>query len=456
MFDIIVAITPSNGIGLNNSIPWVDMEELLVFKRKTLNSILIMGRKTVENLPFLYGREIYCITTASSINTEKYKNPVKIFNSFQDALSEAKKQNKRIFVAGGAKIYNLVFEKYMKIIDTVHISIMNNEYKCDTFLKYTLHNKHEWVITNNESHENFVHLELVHIQFGEEQYMNLLNKCFTKGIVREGRNGIVKSLFCNHLCFNMQNGFPLLTTKRMFFRGIVEELLFFIRGDTDSKILEDKIVNIWKENTSREFLDENNFKTRKEGIMGPMYGFQWRHFNGEYNEETGRCDVSINTGIDQLKNIIDTIKFDPYSRRIIMTDFNPVQVKMGVLYPCHSIVLQFYVEDEWLDCFCYNRSSDLFLGLPFNIASTALLMLIIAKLTCLTPRNLNISLGDCHIYDSHLLGVIQQLDRKPFKMPTVNITKELKTLTDVENLQYSDFKLENYMSHDVIKAEMVA
>jgi thymidylate synthase len=273
------------------------------------------------------------------------------------------------------------------------------------------------------------------------------------GTIREGRNGTVKSTFIQHLCFDLRNGFPLLTTRKMFFRGIVEELLFFIRGETDSKKLEEKNVNIWKGNTNRTFLNTIGMTSRKEGIMGPMYGFQWRHFNAPYNPDTGKAESK---GIDQLEKVIDMIKSDPTSRRILMTDFNPAQVEQGVLYPCHSIIMQFYVEDTYIDCFCFNRSSDLFHGLSFNIASTSLLFLLIASVTKLNARYLHLSLGDSHIYSEHLDAVKEQLTRRPFTLPKLTITKELRNVNDIENLTISDFILDNYKFHDTIKVDMVA
>jgi thymidylate synthase len=266
----------------------------------------------------------------------------------------------------------------------------------------------------------------------------------------------------------------------MFLKGIIEELLFFIRGDTNSKILEEKGINIWKGNTNREFLDVNGFKDRKEGEMGPMYGSIWRSFNSlssekektylqdskhvnfhykSYNKDnmsynTGEVE-SINFDIDQLKFIINEIKTNPTSRRILMTSFNPAQVNEGVLWPCHSIVLQFYVQDGFLDMFCYNRSSDIFLGNPFNIASSSLFLIIIGKLTNLTPRYFNLSLGDAHIYETHIESITEQIKRMPYKFPRIQLP-EFSTLEEVEKLTYKDFKLMDYQSYESIKVEMIA
>jgi thymidylate synthase len=241
----------------------------------------------------------------------------------------------------------------------------------------------------------------------------------------------------------------------MFLKGIIEELLFFIRGETDSKLLESKGINIWKGNTSREFLDANGFKDRKEGEMGPMYGSIWRNFNVSITDETKDISSPIKFGIDQLQNVINEIRNNPTSRRILLTTYNPSQAHLGVLYPCHSITIQFYIQNEFIDMFCYNRSSDLFLGLPFNIASTSLLLCIIAKITKLTPRYVNISLGDVHVYGNHEKAVQEQIIRIPYIFPHIELP-EIKELEDIEKASWTDFKFQNYSYYPSIKAEMVA
>lgn len=290
----------------------------------------------------------------------------------------------------------------------------------------------------------------------EIQYLTLLNDVFKNGNLHIGRNGNTKSMFGKTLEFDLRLGFPLLTTKKMFFRGIVEELLFFIRGETNSKLLEEKKINIWNGNTNRQFLDSISKQNRKEGIMGPMYGYQWRHFNSEYDETTGL--PKQNHSFDQLEKVIKKIKEDPQSRRILLTDYNPLQADEGVLYPCHSIIIQFYVNDGFLDMFCYNRSSDLFHGLPFNIASSSLLLFLIAKITNLIPRKFILSLGDSHIYEEHFKAVKEQLLRTPYECPQIEINEkvELKNLNDIENLKFSDIILKNYKSYPTIKANMIS
>lgn len=338
-------------------------------------------------------------------------------------------------------IYTILIQNFKDLINTIEIYGYN-----DQEMRLLLDNN--WIILENTNNSTI----LVYRENGENQYLKLLSD-LNSSIERTGRNGLTKSIFAPQILkFNLRNGYPLLTSKKMFFRGIVEELLFFIRGDTNSKILEFNNINIWKQNTSRQFLDSLNMHNRKEGMMGPMYGFQWRHFNGTYDENTGKGTG----GVDQLQNLITGIKTDPHSRRHLLTDYNPQMANQGVLYPCHSISIQFYVQDEFLDLICFNRSSDVFLGLPFNIASTSLLLVIIAKITGLIPRYVNISLGDAHIYEQHIKHIETQTNRRPFEFPRLEIQKEINTLNDAENLTFEDFELKNYRHHPTITATMIA
>jgi len=233
----------------------------------------------------------------------------------------------------------------------------------------------------------------------------------------------------------------------MFFKGIIHELLFFIRGSTNSKELEANGVNIWKGNTSRQFLDSNGFNNYEDGEMGPMYGFQWRRFDGK---------------IDQLKNVLDELENNPNSRRLLMTTFNPLQVNQGVLYPCHSLILQFYVEEHNNDLFIsihmYQRSGDVYLGIPWNIASTSLLLCIICdyltgKGGCkYLPKDVIISFGDVHLYEQHRVQAIEQLKRSPLALCNLKI---LNSHINIDEYMFEDFVLENYVSYPPIKADMV-
>lgn len=439
MIEIILAAVKTEqglGIGLKNSLPWGHIEtELAIFKVKTADCVLIAGSVTYELIKHLQGTFNRVIKVVNQ------------HNSFESVLTSVQSEypSKKIFVVGGGKLYNHVFKFYSHIIDYIHISFINKKCDCDTFV--TL-DEGTFEIISTQNFCAFEHVVMKPRYKGEVQYLNLLKRVANSGQLTYGRNGVVKSLFSSHLSFNLQNGFPLLTTKKMFFRGIVEELIFFLKGETDSKLLEAKKINIWKGNTNREFLDAHGKTTYEEGDMGPMYGYQWRNFGKEYKNLDSK-------GVDQLLNVINTIKTDPKSRRILMTDYNPAQADEGVLYPCHSIIIQFYVDDQgkFLDMYCFNRSSDLFLGLPFNIASSALLLTIISHLTNLSPRMLYLSLGNCHIYEEHFKQVEEQLTRIPFQFPLIQVVKPFEK---VEELTFEHFEVIAYKSHESIKAVMVS
>lgn len=458
--NVIIAMTKDGGIGLEGKLPWKCKQELSLFKRKTLNSILVMGRKTVETLPLLQDREIWCVTRNEVLDTSEYKNK-NVVPVGNDWVEKAVCTHRPIFIAGGSSLYNELKGNVASLIDEWHISIMKKDYKCDTFVNLNI--PPEYIIVKKKEYTDFTEYVYAKRSTSEKLYLSLLERTMKEGKTRQGRNGETKSVFGPSLHFDLTEGFPLLTTKKMYWRGIVEELLFFLRGETDTKKLEEKKVNIWRYNTERKFLDDNGFTKRKEGMMGPMYGFQWRNFGGDYNENTGRCRRNVfvdgrppNRGIDQLKMVVNKIKNDPHSRRIIMTDYNPSQARDGVLYPCHSLIVQFYVDDNFLDMTCYNRSSDLFLGLPFNIASSALLLTLIALTTGKTPRHFYLNLGDAHIYKQHYHAVTTQLKRIPMKFPTLRVGRRLNTVMDIESLRFEDFELVDYISHSSIKAEMVA
>jgi thymidylate synthase len=284
----------------------------------------------------------------------------------------------------------------------------------------------------------------------EEGYLEMLEKTLKEGIKKETRNGITYSSFGGFLRFDVNDGsiFPLLTSKKIFFKGVVEELLWFLRGSVNSKELEEKGVNIWKGNSSREYLDSIGLYDYEEGYLGPIYGYQWRSFNGI---------------IDQLKYILEELSLKN-SRRVVLSAWNPIQLKEQALPPCH-LLYNFYKEDDNnLSCMMYMRSCDLFLGLPFNIASTALLNMIIAKVMNMKAKEIAISICDIHIYEEHLKQVNVQLDLKDkiFKQPELKIKKEIdinlnsidEKIKWIEELKYEDFELINYNSHGSIKAIM--
>lgn len=312
---------------------------------------------------------------------------------------------------------------------------------------------------NIVSNEEFAIIEKLRKekQHAEYGYLHLLQKILDEGIVKSDRTGIgTKSIFGTQLKFDLSDSFPILTTKKVFWKGVVEELLWFIRGEHDSSKLEAKGVKIWVGNTTREFLDKKGLQYLPEKSIGLGYGVQWRNWNCEYNYGLGGTDafqIYKDSGFDQLKHVVETLRKNPTDRRIIVSAWNPSQVSMMALPPCH-LLYQFDVTDGKLNCQWYQRSVDSFLGLPFNISSYALLTCLIAKITNLTPGTLTFAGGDTHIYLNHLDQVKEQITRQPFAFPILNIKKDIKELSDIEALELSDLELVNYKSHATIKAEM--
>jgi len=284
----------------------------------------------------------------------------------------------------------------------------------------------------------------------EEQYLNLLRDIIANGERRMDRTQVgTLSLFGSQMRFNMRDSFPLLTTKRVFFRGVAEELLWFVAGKTDAKLLQDKNVHIWDENSTREFLDKLGHTERAVGDLGPVYGFQWRHFGAEY----GKCDDDYSgKGIDQLRQVIETIKNNPSDRRIIMSAWNPLDIPKMALPPCHCLA-QFYVSETRgeLSCQLYQRSADMGLGVPFNIASYALLTHMIAHVTGLKPGDFVHTMGDTHIYLNHVEPLKEQLERTPRPFPKLVIKRQVQ---DIEDFRYEDFEIVGYNPYPKIKMEM--
>ena len=283
----------------------------------------------------------------------------------------------------------------------------------------------------------------------ELQYLYLVRNVLNHGTKKEDRTGTgTISLFGAQMRFSLWDGiFPLLTTKKVFWRGVVEELLWFIKGSTNAKDLQKKGVHIWDGNSSREFLDKSGFTEKEEGDLGPMYGFQWRHYGAAYldmhSDYTG-C------GLDQLQQVIETIEKKPDDRRIIMCAWNPTDVPKMALPPCHCLC-QFYVANGELSCQLYQRSADMGLGVPFNIASYALLTCMIAHVTDLKPGELVHTLGDVHVYTNHCAALHEQLKREPRPFPMLNIKRKVKSIND---FKFEDFDLVGYKPHPKIQMKM--
>ena len=261
-----------------------------------------------------------------------------------------------------------------------------------------------------------------------KQYLQLLNRILTEGVKKDDRTGTgTLSVFGNQMRFDLSDGFPLLTTKKLHLKSIIYELLWFLRGDTNIKYLKDHGVSIWN-----EWADAN-------GELGPVYGHQWRSCP-DYNGGT----------IDQISAVIDQIKHHPESRRMIVSAWNVAEVPQMALPPCHCL-FQFYVANGKLSLQLYQRSADTFLGVPFNIASYALLLMMVAQVTGLKPGEFIHTTGDTHLYLNHIEQAKLQLSREPRPLPTMRLNPDVK---DIFSFKYEDFQLENYNPWPHIKAEV--
>lgn len=290
----------------------------------------------------------------------------------------------------------------------------------------------------------------------EIDYLNLLKKVLYNGRQYDDRTGTgVLKLFGENLSFDIKSKvinkyqIPLFTTKNVYFKGIVEELLWFLKGCCNSKELEKNGINIWKGNSSAEFLRKNNLDY-EEGELGPIYSNQWVNWGGDWKTKTG--------GINQIENIINEIKRNPHSRRLVLNAWNVSDLDKMALPPCHVMYIfdidVDYSGQTYLNCLLTLRSSDLFLGLPFNITSTSILTCIIAKCCNILPGKINISISNAHIYLNHIEQVKEQITRMPYEFPELKINKNINNYSDIVSLNFSDFELLNYKKHSTIKAPM--
>tara|TARA_B110000208_G_scaffold136903_1_gene165413 strand:+ start:346 stop:1872 length:1527 start_codon:yes stop_codon:yes gene_type:complete len=501
----IACLDNNMGIGCNSNLLYYIKEDMRHFRKTTCSidhgmlecvkkkqNVVIMGRITFESLPQKLSNRInYVITSASKISDDEN---LLFFSSLESAIQCAQDnlQVENIYIIGGYSIYNecvtkdyfthLILSRIDKTSDSVDIYFPNfnaNKYVITDIkrfpnINYCDYNKSTGVsdyqilyferrdyIPKKLTHRSF--LEVINTPLKsnanythpETQYLDILNSIINTGNKRQSRNSITLSKFGVKMEFDVSESVPILTTKRVYFKGIVKELLWFLNGNTNALDLNKEGVGIWDGNSTREFLDSRGLNHYEVGDCGPIYGFQWRHYNAEY-KGVGKDYKGL--GVDQLKYVINEIKENPTSRRIFLTSWNPCQLNEMTLPPCH-VSYQFYVRTEkdktYLDCMMYQRSGDLFLGVPFNIGSTSIFCYIVANICNISPGKITIVIGDAHIYDSHIEQVKIQLTRSPFTFPKLKINKKLHTLRDLENLNYEDFELINYNHYPSLKAKMI-
>jgi dihydrofolate reductase/thymidylate synthase len=454
----IVAFAKSNGIGKSNTVPWKLKDDLILFKTITTNNIVVMGKNTYDSIPAKHRPLPNRLNIVLTNSPDKYENTHNlIFTTYPEVENIIHKHAhfyQGVFVIGGASIYNLFYKQ----MSTLYVTYIDKQYDYDTFFpcinnefKLLMHSKNHWS-TEEQCYFRFMKYERTYTCAFDKTYLSLASKILTHGVERGNRTDVTTlSMFGEQIEFDISHNVPLLTTKRVAWRSCIEELLWFMRGDTNANILKDKKVNIWNGNSTREFLDNVGLTHLNEGDCGANYSFQWRFSGQQYVD----CDTSYvrKTKYDQINNIINLLQNDPYSRRIFLSAWNPLDLDKTVLPPCH-VSAQFYVDNNrGLSCHMYQRSCDVFLGLPFNIFSYSVLTYILAKKCDMTPARLIISLGDTHIYSNHIEQVKEQLNRVPMAYPMLKVSDSVKA-KEIEDITIDDFEVVGYFPHNSIKAPM--
>ena len=482
--NLIVAFThKSFGIGAKGGIPWNIPEDRAHFRKVTMGHVCVMGRRTFESLGSqpLVGR-FNIVVTEKSDSALQAQNLTFVRPQLLDTHTNLiHGTDETIFICGGTKLY----EKYIGTAERIYATIVEKEFPdMDTFFpvysglgKYYIEEAGPRLWSNNE--KCFYRMITYRLGCGssERGYIDLVRDILTSCKARPDRTGVgTLSVFGRQLRFDVSKTIPVLTTRSLGIKTIVRELLWFLRGSCDSKELERDGVHIWAGNTSRAFLDARGLQHYAEGETGPLYGWSLRRFGAPYKippDEKDGCllswmnkrksehgDVYRPDGFDQLEALVAGLITDPFSRRHLMTTFNPSVVEQCVLAPCHGIAIQFYVEESkdegqpmLLSCHVYCRSSDTFLGLPFNIASYAILLHLIAKRCGYAPKELVMSTGDTHIYSNHVKQAWTQINREPLPAPRL-IIADAAAKKDWSQLTVDDFEIVGYLSHPPIKAEM--
>jgi len=443
MFSLVVAVDRNNNIGRNGKIPWHCPEDLKHFKNLTSGGVVIMGRKTYESIGRpLPNRINYVISkTLETRDVSVFKDP-------WDLIRHCQKHHvgTPMFVIGGGQIYDWFLDN--QLISDLHVTkICQSHENCDT--KFSFPRGLEF----NQSHylsADAIYEKYVIANPSETAFLKLVKNILTYGNLKLDRTQVgTKSVFGRQLRFDLSNNiFPLMTTRKMFLRGIFEELMMFIRGQTDNQILEDKKIMVWRANTTRQFLDARGLTHLPVGDMGPSYGFLFRHFGAKY--KTCKDDYK-GQGVDQLANVIKTLRVNPADRRMIISLWDPVNLDNCPLPPC-LYNYQFYVSNGELSCMMTQRSSDIVVAGGWNIATGALLTILIASVCDLTPGELIWNLGDTHIYNNLTTAAETQVIRKPTPYPKLFLNKK----ENIEDYEFSDLELLGYAPQPAIETVMNA
>jgi dihydrofolate reductase/thymidylate synthase len=473
-FKLIVACDTKNGIGKDNDIPWKLTKELKYFKEITshsndplLKNVVIMGRKTWDSIPNKYKPLPNRINIVLTSNLEYTNNEQLYFcKNITDCVTLLKMLSNvnmdNIFVIGGGTIYKTFLENYN--IQQIYLTEIYKNFECDTFFpeipdKFKLGTVSKFIEDNGIYYRNLLYYNTTNFMYDtfwenkeERQYLDCMEKIIKIGCSKIDRTNVgIFTTFGEMFKYDLSDTFPALTTRRQFLRGIFEELKFYISGKTDNKILNDRNVNIWDGNTTREFLDNRGLTHYPEGDMGETYGFNFRHYGATY--KTCKEDYS-GQGFDQIDYILDLIKNNPTSRRIIIDIWNGSTIDKAALPPC-LCKYQFNVNTETntLDLMIYLRSSDFFLANNWNVCTGAFLVHMICNLKDinLTPGILTVVTADTHIYKSHLEQSKLNLERTPRPFPKL-VIKEKKD--KLEDFNFEDMEILGYKPYKSISAEM--
>lgn len=448
-------------------------EDMKFFQSVTKGKVVIMGRKTWESLPVKPLPDRINVVISSTMVT--YQGDVRVYRSLKRAI-EAFRERKTVII-GGQDIYTEALIKY--VINKLYITTVESNpraidpSKFDRFFPqfdiekyYSLCGRPEKYVTDQGTEYTISVYEVIYhmlrINDIQRQYLKIIGTVLSQPD-RICRNGVTKSSFIEKMEFNLEDGhIPLDTLRRTSFKGIVEETLWILRGQTDSKLLESRGVKIWEANTNREFLDKCGLSL-PEGCMGPTYGWNYRSFGADYNPDL-RSKSGSHGGVDQFSDLIRSLKSDPTGRRHIILNWNPVQNKQSPLPPC-MMFLQFYVRDgHLLDCFAMNRSNDLIVAGMWNSCTAALIVRILCKFTGLDPGVLYVQFNDCHIYKEHIGRELNMLrSRLPDRIfPKLNIkycdngTDDKSVDSILNDMSYDDFELIDYNPYPAIKFKMIA
>jgi|UniRef100_A0A6C0ALX5 thymidylate synthase len=456
------------------------------FNSKIDRNVVLMGRKTWFSIP----RERRPLKDRLNLVLTNDKDLIKLspyptfpwckftknvyFITYKQFLDFYKRTSANVFVIGGGQIYDLFLNNKdenllpQKIYLTeVYDFKPEQGLEPDCFMSH-FNERYRLVNVSDKHNDNVYNVTFRFLEYNyyhnyrtdEKQYIDLCCKVLKNGNERIDRTNVgTISIFGDKMEFDISDTVPLLTTKRVPWKHCIEELLWFMRGDTDTKILQRRGVKIWDGNTSREFLDNKGLTHYDEGILGPGYSWQWRFFGANYSQafsDTSNVDTSKIGGFDQLQYVIDTLKNDPFNRRIMMSYWNPLHMNEMALPPCHYSVL-FYVEEEndekYLSCLFTMRSNDMFLGNPFNIFSYTVLTYILALKCNMKPRRLVYMGGDIHIYKNHLAQMTEQLNRTPRPLPQLKINSDVKDKA-ISDITVEDFEIIGYHPHSSIRAPM--